>query len=70
MITMWTLLLTACSKEVIVPEYTCPFGVPVLTQTDYNTFQSQELISDKFIDWLLMTGVYCETKELEVDIRL
>ena len=39
--------------------YKCPFGVGYLTELDYQTMQSPDLISQQFISWLLMTNEYC-----------
>lgn len=46
--------------------YKCPYGVGYLTNRDYETMSSPDLISEQFILWLLNTNEYCKGGEYEV----
>lgn len=57
-------ILGGCSSSPVL-KYTCPYGVPILTEKDFDTMQDVDKISDVFVDWLLKTGLYCEKNGLE-----
>ena len=57
-------VLGGCSSSPVL-KYTCPYGVPILTEKDFDTMQDADKISDVFVDWLLKTGLYCEKYGLE-----
>lgn len=46
--------------------YKCPFGVGYLTEQDYETMSSPDLISEQFVLWLLNTNEYCKESEYEI----
>lgn len=56
------ILASGCAKTNV--SYTCPFGVGYLTETDYETMQNPELISDNFVNWLLKTNKFCEANNV------
>ena len=56
-------VLGGCSSSPVL-KYTCPYGVPILTEKDFDTMQDADKISDVFVDWLLKTGLYCEANDV------
>lgn len=54
------LLLFGCAGRDYIKVPTCPFGVPYMTQSDYEILSDPNKISDQFADWVIATGEFCE----------
>lgn len=54
------LLLCGCGGRDYIKVPTCPFGVPYMTQSDYEILSDPNKISDQFADWVIATGEFCE----------
>lgn len=57
---VFAMCLAGCVRKEYVSVAVCPYGVPVLTQSDYETLSDESKISDGFITWVVANGEYCE----------
>lgn len=58
------LLLFGCAGRDYIKVPTCPFGVPYMTQSDYEILSDPNKISDQFADWVIATGEFCEDENV------